>query len=84
MIQCHLGRLMARDGLRVAEVARASGLNRSTVTALAVGRATRVELPHVEALCRLLNCGVGDLFEYIADDSNRDDGGATSDRETRS
>jgi putative transcriptional regulator len=84
VIQCHLGRLMARDGLRVAEVARASGLNRSTVTSLAVGRATRVELPHVEALCRLLNCGVGDLFEYIADDRSRNDGGVTSDRETRS
>jgi len=84
VIQCHLGRLMARDGLRVAEVARASGLNRSTVTALAVGRATRVELPHVEALCRLLNCGVGDLFEYIADDRSRNDGGVTSDREPRS
>jgi putative transcriptional regulator len=68
VIQCHLGRLMARDGLRVADVARASGLNRSTVTALVVGRATRVELPQVDALCRLLNCTVGDLFEYIADD----------------
>lgn len=79
MIQCHLGRLMARDGLRVADVARASGLNRSTVTALAVGRATRVELPHVEALCRLLNCTVGDLFEYIADDRESD----TPGRETR-
>lgn len=77
MIQCHLGRLMARDGLRVADVARASGLNRSTVTALAVGRATRVELPHIEALCRLLNCTVGDLFEYIADDR----GSATPGRE---
>lgn len=64
MIECHLGRLMARDGLRVADVARATGLNRSTVSAMLRGRATRIELPHVEALCRLLNCGVGDLFEY--------------------
>lgn len=70
MMRCHLGRLMARDGLRVADVARASGLNRSTVTAMVSGRATRVELPHVEALCRLLHCAVGDLFEYIEDDSD--------------
>ncbi len=67
MIQCHVARLMARDGLRVADVARATGLNRSTVTALVRGRATRIELPHVEALCGLLGCTVGDLFEYIAD-----------------
>lgn len=67
MIHCHLARLMARDGLRVADVARATGLNRSTVTALAAGRASRVELPHVDALCRMLGCSVGDLFEYTAD-----------------
>ncbi|BDI06345.1 helix-turn-helix domain-containing protein [Sphaerotilus microaerophilus] len=67
MMQCHLARLMARERLRVADVARATGLNRSTITALVQNRATRVELPHVEALCRLLGCGVGDLFEYIAD-----------------
>lgn len=67
MMQCHLARLMARERLRVSDVARATGLNRSTVTALAQNRATRVELPHVEALCRLLRCGVGDLFEFTAD-----------------
>lgn len=83
MIQCHLAHLMVRDGLRVADVARASGLNRSTVTAMALGRATRVELPHVEALCRLFSCTVGDLFEYITDDGTGSDGGATSGRETR-
>lgn len=83
MIRCHLARLMARDGLRVAEVARASGLNRSTVTSMALGRATRVELPHVEALCNLFSCTVGDLFEYITDDRSGNDRGATSGRETR-
>lgn len=83
MIRCHLARLMARDGLRVAEVARASGLNRSTVTAMAVGRVTRVELPHVEALCLLFNCTVGDLFEYITDELIGNDRSATSGRETR-
>lgn len=80
MIRCTLGSLMARDGLRVADVARACGLNRSTVTALASGRATRVELPDIEALCRLLNCTVGDLFEYSADDR----GGPASNGERRS
>ncbi|MEY4415652.1 MAG: hypothetical protein RIQ53_2945 [Pseudomonadota bacterium] len=67
MIHCHLGRLMAARQLRVAEVARRTGLNRSTVSALASGRATRVELPHVDALCRLLQCSVADLFEHTPD-----------------
>lgn len=67
-LKCHLARLMARDRMRVSDVARATGLNRSTITALVHDRATRVELPDVEALCRVLHCGVGDLFEYSADD----------------
>lgn len=67
-MRCHLARLMARDRLRVSDVAHATGLNRSTITALARNRATRVELPDVEALCRVLHCGVGDLFEYSSDD----------------
>jgi putative transcriptional regulator len=67
MIHCHLARLMAPEQLRIADVARATGLNRSTVKALKEGRVTRVELPDVEALCRLFGCSVGDLFEYTAD-----------------
>ena len=81
MIRCHLDRLMVRPQLRIADVARSTGLNRSTVTALVQNRATRVELPHVEALCRLLGCGVGDLFEYIADDA-APGGVQAADRET--
>ncbi|MBU3694911.1 MAG: helix-turn-helix transcriptional regulator [Rhodocyclaceae bacterium] len=65
MICCHLRTLMQRDGLRIADVARRTGLNRSTVTALSKGRATRVDLPAVERLCELFNCGVGNLFEYL-------------------
>ncbi len=65
MIRCHLSTLMGRDKLRVAEVARRTGLNRSTVTALYNETATRVELPAIEALCRLFRCEVGDLFELV-------------------
>ena len=33
MIRCHLSTLMGRDKLRVSDVSRLTGLNRSTVTA---------------------------------------------------
>lgn len=64
MVSCHLPQLMARDGLCVSDVARATGLNRSTVTALCKGTATRVELPALESLCELFHCQIGDLLEY--------------------
>lgn len=68
MIRCHLSVLMGRDKLCIADVARRTGLNRSTVSALCRETATRVELPAVEQLCRLFGCQVGELFEFIADD----------------
>ncbi len=65
MIRCHLSTLMGRDKLRIADVARLTGLNRSTITALYRETITRVDLPAIEALCRLFGCQVGDLFEFI-------------------
>lgn len=67
MIRCHLSTLMGRDKLRIADVAKRTGLNRSTVTALYKETATRVDLPAIEQLCRLFNCRVGDLFEFVDD-----------------
>ena len=67
MIRCHLSTLMGRDKLRISDVSRLTGLNRSTVTSLYRETATRVDLPAVEHLCRLFKCSVGDLFEHALD-----------------
>ncbi len=67
MIRCNLSTLMGRDKLRIIDVARLTGLNRSTITALYKETATRVDLPAIDQLCRLFGCQVGDLFEHIAD-----------------
>ena len=69
MIRCHLSTLMGRDKLRIADVSRRTGLNRSTITALYKETGTRIDLPAIEELCRLFDCQVGDLFEYVEDGS---------------
>lgn len=65
MIKCHLSRFMGEQKLKIADVARETGLNRSTVTALYNETAVRVELEVVEKLCVLFNCEVGELFELV-------------------
>lgn len=65
MIRCHLSTLMGRDKLRISDVAKSTGLNRSTVTALYNETATRVDLPAIESLCQLFRCQVGELFEIV-------------------
>ncbi|WP_211234997.1 helix-turn-helix domain-containing protein [Azohydromonas australica] len=54
---------MRERELSVAALARATGLNRSTLTALVHQRATRIELPAIERLCEVLQCQVGDLLQ---------------------
>jgi putative transcriptional regulator len=65
MIRCHLSTLMGREKLRIADVSRRTGLNRSTITALYKETTTRVDLAAIDQLCHLFKCEVGDLFEYV-------------------
>lgn len=65
MVRCHLSALMGRDKLRISDVSRLTGLNRSTVTALYKETTTRLDLAAVDALCRVFRCPVGELFEYV-------------------
>jgi len=67
MIKCHLSRLMGEHKMKIADVARETGLHRNTVTLLYNETANRVELETVERLCALFRCKVGDLFEYTQD-----------------
>lgn len=65
MIRCHLSRLMGERKLKVTDVARLAGLNRSTITALYYENATRIDLDAVEKICRVFECTIGDLFEIV-------------------
>ena len=64
MIKCHLSRMMGENKMKVVDVARETGLHRHTITALYKETAQRVELDAIEALCRLFDCSVCDLFEF--------------------
>ena len=65
MIRCHLSRVMGEHKMKISDVARQTGLNRSTITALYQESASRVDIEAIDKLCQLFNCEVGDLFEYV-------------------
>ncbi|AMQ89620.1 helix-turn-helix domain-containing protein [Marinobacter sp. LQ44] len=67
MIKCHLSKLMGEKKLKIVDVARDTGVNRGTITRLYHETASRVELEAIDALCRYLDCDVGDLFEFKKD-----------------
>ncbi len=65
MIKCHLSRILGERKLKVAEVARDTGINRNTLHRLYNETTTRVELEVIEQLCRHLQISVGELFEIV-------------------
>lgn len=70
MIKCHLSRLMGERKLKIADVARETGLHRNTVTLLYDETAVRVDLDAIDKLCGLFNVTVGELFERVQDQSS--------------
>lgn len=64
MIKIHLARMMGERKLNITDVARATNLNRNTVSLLYRETAQRIDFETLEALCTFFECGVGDLIEY--------------------
>ena len=65
MIKCHLSKIMGQKRLKIADVARETGLNRGTITRMYNETATRIELDAIETLCRYLNVKIEDLYEFV-------------------
>lgn len=70
MIRCRLSTLMGEQKLRVADVARETGLPRSTVTALYKETAERIDLDSIDRLCEFFECDVGTLLTREPDSSD--------------
>ncbi len=68
MIKCNLAKMMGERKMKIADVARETGLNRNTITLLYKENATRIDIEALEKICDLFNCSVGDLLEKVKDD----------------
>jgi len=53
------------------ELERMTGITRKTLTKLFDGEGKGIDYVTLNALCAFFNCGVGDLLEYVPDESDR-------------
>ena len=65
MVKCHLSTIMGERRLKIADVARDTGINRGTITRMYHEEATRVDLDIIESLCTYLRIDIGDLYQVI-------------------
>lgn len=71
MAKCHLSTIMGERRLKIADVARDTGINRGTIPRMYHEEATRVDLDVIESWCTYLKINVGDLYEIINEDSSK-------------
>ena len=64
MIKCHLSRIMGERRVKIAELARLTGIHRNTLTLLYYEKTQRMELDALDKLCEFFECSVGDILEY--------------------
>lgn len=64
MIKCHLSRLMGEHKMRIADVIRETGINRSMLTLMYKDEVQKLDMEALDKLCRLFNCKVADLLEF--------------------
>ena len=67
MIIVNLDVMMARRKISLGELADAVGITQANLSILKTGKAKAVKMSTMDAICRELNCSVGDILEYRKD-----------------
>lgn len=60
--------MLARRGMSVGEFAEAVGITPANVAVLKNGRAKAVRFSTLDAICRVLDCQVGDVLRHVPTD----------------
>ena len=72
MVKVKVFEVMARQGIRTrVELARTVGLTEANMGKIVNGDIKAIRLDTINALCRVLDCQPGDLFEYVPDRPKR-------------
>ena len=71
MIVNHLPTLLAERRLKVADAVRATGVSKTTLHKIYNDQSSRIDFDTIDKLCEYLEVGVGDIFEYVKDDKEK-------------
>lgn len=65
VIKIYLSKLLGEKKMSQAELARRTGIRPSTINEIYWELVERVNLEHIELICKELNCKIQDLMEVI-------------------
>lgn len=61
-IEVHLDEVLARRGMSLSDLSRATGLTLANLSVLKTGKARAVRFTSLTVICRVLECQPGDLL----------------------
>lgn len=67
VIRINLSEILGRYRITQAELIRRTGIRPGTINKMYHERIHRLEMEHLDKICKVLNCQPGDLLEYIPD-----------------
>lgn len=70
MIKNHLSKLMGEKRYSIVEVSRLTGMSPSTISNIYNEKIKRMDYDTVDKLCKLFNCKIQDLIEYIPEEDS--------------
>lgn len=63
MVKVQLARLLQERGMTQAELAKLTGIRPSTICDLYHNNADRINLEHLERICRALRCEIAEILK---------------------
>ena len=66
-IKMKISDLLGKHKMSMKELSDLTGIRPSTISNLYYEDAKRIEFKQIESLCKVFNCKIGDVFEYIDD-----------------
>ena len=73
MIISNMAVLLAERKLKVADLVRSTGINKSTLHKLYNDESVRIDFETIDKICIALDVGVGDLLIFKKIDNNQND-----------
>ena len=68
MIVVNLDVMMAKRKISLNELSERVGITPANLSILKTGKAKAIRFSTLEAICRVLDCGIGDVLEYRSEE----------------
>lgn len=68
MIKIHLSGILGELRMTQAELAQKTGIRPATINEMYHELIERINLEHLNKICKILNCNVSDILQYIPDE----------------